>query len=119
MFKKCQNHINLNIIFTAFIWLCIDISGGVFLAQSHQKVEAQGEIQIRTEQWLKVEQVIGTVTYRNLYNYDNRPAKVGDRLQTTTDEISTGANGSAILSLDTGVGSIYVREVWLPLLKTR
>jgi len=80
MFKKCQNHINLNIIFTTFVWLCIDISEIIFLTQSQQRVEAQGEIQIRTEQWLKVEKVTGTVRYRNLYNYDNRPAKVGDRL---------------------------------------
>ena len=53
MFKKCQNHINLNIIFTTFIWLCIDISGIIFLAQSQQKVEAQGEIQIRTKTMAK------------------------------------------------------------------
>ncbi|MCY7333286.1 MAG: hypothetical protein LH649_11650 [Pseudanabaena sp. CAN_BIN31] len=80
MFKKCQNHINLNIIFTIFIWLCIDISGIIFLTQSQQRVEAQTNIQIRTEQWQKVEEVTGNVRYRNLYNYDNRPAKVGDRL---------------------------------------
>jgi hypothetical protein len=71
---------NLNIILTTFVWLCIDISGIIFLAQSQQKVEAQGEIQIYTEQWLKVKKVTGTVRYRNLYNYDNRLAKVGDRL---------------------------------------
>ncbi len=110
MFKKHQKHINLNIILTAFIWLCIDVSGVIFLTQSQQRVEAQKNIQVRTEQWLKVEKVSGNVTYRNLYNYDNRPAKVGDRLQTTTDEIATGANGSAVLSIDTGVGLIYVEE---------
>ena len=90
--------------------LLIDVSGISLLSQEHQKVEAQKDIQIRTDQWLKVEEIIGNVTYRNFYNYDNRPAKVGDLLQTTSDEISTGANGSAILTVDTAVGSIYIAD---------
>jgi hypothetical protein len=105
-----RKYINVNIIFFAFIMLLIDVSGISLLSKDHQKVEAQKDIQIRTEQWLKVEEVTGNVTYRNFYNYDNRPAKVGDRLQITSDEISTGANGSAVLTVDTAVGSIYVSE---------
>jgi hypothetical protein len=54
--------------------------------------------------------VTGTVTYRNLYNYANRRAKIGDRLAVASDEISTGENSSAILNVDTAVGSIYVAE---------
>lgn len=90
--------------------LLIDVSGINLRSQDHQKVEAQKDIQIRTDQWLKVEEVTGNVTYRNFYNYDNRPAKVGDLLQITSDEISTGTNGSAVLTVDTAVGSIYVAE---------
>jgi hypothetical protein len=54
--------------------------------------------------------VSGNVRYRNLYNYENREARVGDLLQSASDEISTGSNSSAILSVDTGIGSIYVTE---------
>ncbi|WP_190303477.1 FecR family protein [Pseudanabaena sp. UWO311] len=88
----------------------IDISGISLLSQEHQKVEAQQNIQIRTDQWLKVEEVTGNVTYRNFYSYDNRPARVGDLLQIASDEISTGAHSSAVLTVDTAVGSIYVGE---------
>lgn len=63
---------------------------------------AQTSLQVRTNQWLKVEQVSGNVKYRN------RAAKVGDRLQAVNDEISTGNNSSAVLSVDTAVGTIYV-----------
>jgi hypothetical protein len=102
--------INQNIIFFAFLMFMIDISGISLLSQEHQKVEAQQNIQIRTDQWLKVEEVTGNVTYRNFYSYDNRPARVGDLLQIASDEISTGAHGSAVLTVDTAVGSIYVGE---------
>jgi hypothetical protein len=100
----------LNLIFISCLGILINVSGTFLLPQDHQKSEAQRAIQVRTDQWLKVEQVSGNVTYRNLYNYANRPARVGDRLQSASDEISTGANSSAVLSVDTGVGSIYVTE---------
>ena len=90
--------------------LLINVSATILLPQEQQKIEAQRAIQVRTDQWLKVEQMSGNVTYRNLYNYANRPARVGDRLQAASDEISTGANSSAVLSVDTGIGSIYVTE---------
>ncbi|GBO52937.1 hypothetical protein APA_738 [Pseudanabaena sp. lw0831] len=100
----------LNLIFIACLGLLINVSGTILLPQDQQKIEAQRAIQVRTDQWLKVEQVSGNVTYRNLYNYANRPARVGDHLQSASDEISTGANSSAVLSVDTGIGSIYVTE---------
>jgi hypothetical protein len=67
-------------------------------AESH----AQSSLQVRTNQWLRVEQISGNVRYRN------RAARVGDRLQAVNDEISTGNNSSAVLSVDTAVGTIYV-----------
>jgi DUF4097 and DUF4098 domain-containing protein YvlB len=105
-----KKHLNQNIFFFVFLILIIDVCGISLLFQEHQKVAAQKDIQIRIDQWLKVEEVTGNVTYRNFYNYDNRPARVGDLLQITSDEISTGANSSAILTVDTAVGSIYVGE---------
>lgn len=105
-----QKRKRLNLTFITCLGLLINVLGTVLLPQDQQKTEAQRAIQVRTDQWLKVDKVMGTVKYRNLYNYANRAAKVGDRLQTTSDEISTGANSSAVLSVDTGVGSIYVEE---------
>ncbi|NUN65313.1 FecR domain-containing protein [Pseudanabaena biceps] len=72
--------------------------------------EAQSGIRVRADQWLRVEKVVGNVTYRNLYNYTSRPAIVGDLLQAASDEISTGEGSSATLSVDTGAGLIYVAE---------
>ena len=108
--EMLQKRKSLNLIFTTCLGLLINVSGTIFLPPDQQKMEAQRALQVRTDQWLKVEQVSGNVTYRNLYNYANRPARVGDRLQAASDEISTGANSSAVLSVDTGVGSIYVTE---------
>jgi hypothetical protein len=105
-----QKRKSLNLISITCLGLLINVSGTILLPQDQQKIEAQRAIQVRTDQWLKVEQVSGNVTYHNLYNYANRPARVGDRLQAASDEISTGANSSAVLSVDTGVGSIYVTE---------
>jgi hypothetical protein len=102
--------INPNIVFVTVLGLLINVFGAALLPQDQQKVEAQREIQLHTDQWLKVEEVTGNVAYRNFYNYDNRPARVGDLLQTQSDEISTGENSSAVLSIDTAVGSIYVSE---------
>ena len=48
-----KKHINPNIIVFAFLMLLIDVSGISLLSQEHQKVEAQKDIQIRTDQWLK------------------------------------------------------------------
>jgi hypothetical protein len=105
-----QKRKNLNLILITCLGLLINICGSILLPQDQQKVEAQRAIQVRTDQWLKVEEVSGNVSYRNLYNYANRAARVGDLLQSASDEISTGANSSAVLSVDTGVGSIYVTE---------
>jgi len=105
-----QKRKKLNLALITCLGILINVLGTILLPQDQQKTEAQKAIQVRTDQWLKVDKVMGTVKYRNLYNYENRAAKVGDRLQTTSDEISTGANSSAVLSVDTGVGVINVSE---------
>ena len=110
MLQKYKNYKSKNLIFVICLGIFINTLGIILSPQDYQKVEAQKSIQVRTNQWLKVEKITGNVTYRNLYNYENRAAKVGDRLQAASDEISTGANGLALLSVDTGVGSIYVTE---------
>ena len=103
--KRKQPNILASILNLSFVALASAI-----LLPDCQKIQAQSGIQVRTNQWLQVSQVTGTVTYRNLYNYANRQAKIGDRLEVVSDEISTGENSSAILTVDTAVGSIYVTE---------
>jgi hypothetical protein len=105
-----QKRKKLNLVFITCLGLLINLSGAILLPQDQQKVEAQRAIQVRTDRYLKVAEVAGNVKYRNLYNYANREARVGDLLQSPSDEISTSANSSAVLKLDTGVGSIYVAE---------
>ena len=110
IFQNRQKYRTLNLILFTFLGVLIDISGSSLIPQLYQKAEAQKSIQVRTNQWLKVEKITGNVTNRSLYNYANRPARVGNILQVVSDEISTGANSSAVLSIDTGVGSIYMSE---------
>lgn len=110
MLQKLKKYKAINFIFVAVISLVLDVSGSYIIPKDSQKLLAQGGIQVRADQWLRVDQVSGYVVYRNYYNYTNRAAQVGDRLQVVSDEISTGPNSSAILSVDTAVGSIYVDE---------
>ena len=90
--------------FSRASWRTMTLIGllGASAAISQTAGYAQTGLQVRNNQWLKVEQVSGNVKYRN------RAARVGDRLQAVNDEISTGSNSSAVLSVDTAVGTIYV-----------
>ncbi len=104
----------LNLLLLTTLAVLVDNLGINFIPQriaQHQlESQAQKGIQVLTDQWLLVEKVSGNVTYRNLYNYASRPAKVGDRLQFTSDEIATGKNSTAQLKIDTAVGTIYLSE---------
>ena len=110
MLQKHKKQKKLNLIFITCSGILINFLGIILLPQNQQQLEAQSGIQVRTNQWLKVEKVVGNVKYSNLYNYVNRPARVGDLLQSASDEISTGVNSSAILSVDTGVGMIDISD---------
>jgi DUF4097 and DUF4098 domain-containing protein YvlB len=110
MFQTRKKLKNSKLVSASVLSVLLSISGNNTLDQDFPMAEAQGSIQVRTNQWLRVEQVSGNVTYRNLYNYTNRAAQKGDLVQTVSDEISTGSNSSAILSVDTAIGSIYVAE---------
>jgi hypothetical protein len=54
--------------------------------------------------WVEVRQIKGTVTYQG------RPAKVGDRLTTAGQQISTGKDSSAVLAVDSGIATISLAE---------
>ena len=63
------------------------------------------EIQLPASRWVEVRQTRGTVTYQG------RPAKVGDRLTTAGQQISTGKQSSAVLAVDSGIATINVAEL--------
>ena len=63
------------------------------------------EIQLPGSRWVEVRQVRGSVTYQG------RPAKVGDRLTTAGQQISTGKESSAVLAVDTGIATINLAEL--------
>ncbi|MEG3846270.1 FecR domain-containing protein [Microcoleus sp. herbarium19] len=63
------------------------------------------EIQLPASRWVEVRQIRGTVTYQG------RPAKVGDRLTTAGQQISTGKQSSAVLAVDTGIATISLAEL--------
>jgi hypothetical protein len=113
MLKNCKIAKFLNPLLLIPFSFFVDFSQIIFLPPQlleQQTASAQKNIQVRTDQWLRVEQLRGNVNYRNLYNYTNRPARVGDRLQVASDEISTGPNSSVVLQVDTGIGLIYIEE---------
>lgn len=76
------------------------------------EIVAQGvspqSVRVRVDRWLSVKQAIGTVIYQR--GMSARPAQIGDRLQSSGDQIITGARSTATLSVDTGIGVIDVLE---------
>ena len=69
---------------------------------------SQSQVQVKTNRYLQVDQVRGTVIFRN--QNVNRPARNGDRLTNVGDQIITNGNSTATLTIDTGVGVVNVFE---------
>lgn len=86
-------------------------SSAAFILVIFAKVElidAQSQLQVKTNRYLQIEQIQGTVFLRN--QNTNRPARKGDRLTNIGDEIVTDGKSTAVLSVDTGVGFVNVAE---------
>lgn len=83
---------------------CLTVASAVFSAQLY----AQQSIDVRVERWISVIQVSGDVKY--LSSDGARSANVNDRLTTVGDGIRTGANATSTLEVDTGIGTIELRE---------
>jgi FecR protein len=62
------------------------------------------DIQLPSSRWVEVRQIRGTVIYQG------RPAKVGDRLRVSGEQITTGRGSSAVLAVDSGIATINVAE---------
>lgn len=65
-------------------------------------------IQFRFKRWIDVQSVSGNVTLINRNGRES--ARVGQRLQSVGDGIVTGAQSSATLNLDSGIGTLQVSE---------
>ena len=65
---------------------------------------ASGALLKQNDRYLEVQQVEGNVTY------GGRPARVGDRISTAGEGISTGSRSSAVLTVDNGIGTINLSE---------
>ena len=63
------------------------------------------DIQLPASRFVEVRQIRGTVTYQG------RPARVGDRLTSRGQQISTGRQSSAVLAVDSGIATINVAEL--------
>jgi hypothetical protein len=87
--------------FSVLIFVCLSLllAAIVSIAQP---------LQIRVDRWLEVRQVIGQVTY--LTQQRSLPARVGTRLQTAGEGITTAANSQSVLAADTGIGFVQVAE---------
>jgi len=67
-----QKRKKLNPALVTCLGVLINVLGTILLPQDQLKADAQRAIQVRTDQWLKVDKVMGNVKYRNFYNYANR-----------------------------------------------
>ncbi|BAS57179.1 MULTISPECIES: FecR family protein [Leptolyngbya] len=65
-------------------------------------------VNVRVERWLAIQQISGTVNYNRASA--TRAARVGDRLETVGDGVTTGTRSAASLLFDTGVGVLNMLE---------
>lgn len=72
------------------------------------KIYAQRSISVRVERSMRIKQLTGNVQY--LTASATRRANVGDRLTKVRDGIRTGENAASTLEIDTGIGTITLRE---------
>jgi hypothetical protein len=115
MTQAPQSHVTKPVKFTfhkknRILWGILSLCSGAvtWLSLYEDTSVAQSSVQVRANQWLKLEKLTGNVLFRR--NNKTRPARIGDRLQIKSDEIVTGSDSSAVLSVDTAVGTVYVSE---------
>jgi hypothetical protein len=71
-------------------------------------VFAQSNLSVRVERWLQVESLVGTVTFQQ--GKTSQSAQVGTRLQAIGDTLATGKSSSAVLAVDTQIGTVSLSE---------
>ena len=90
----------------------IAILSGVAIAvgmvQATAQSNAQSSLQVRVNRWLQLRNLSGQVAY--VQQGSARKAQVGDLLKNIGDGVTTSQKSKAILSVDTGIGTIDVSE---------
>lgn len=71
-------------------------------------VFAQSNLSVRVERWLQIESLVGTVTFQQ--GKTSQAAQVGTRLQAIGDTLATGKSSSAVLAVDTQIGTVSLSE---------
>ena len=71
-------------------------------------IAQSNDVNVRVDRWLMIQQTTGTVSYDR--PSESRAARVGDRLESVGDGVTTGTQSETSLLLDTGVGVINVLE---------
>jgi FecR protein len=89
------------------LFLFLVLISALYMAEFNGAV-AQDVIQVRADRWLQVEKTIGQVNF--LQANASRVARVGDRLQSPGDGVSTGKASSSTLLVDTVVGTVDITE---------
>jgi FecR protein len=69
---------------------------------------AQSSLSVRVERWLQVESLTGTVTFKQ--GKTSQAAQVGTRLQAIGDTLVTGESSSAVLAVDTQIGTVNLSQ---------
>lgn len=69
---------------------------------------AQSVTRVRVDRWLTVGALNGSVTRQQ--GNQSQPARLGDRLQSVGDGLTTSETATASLDVDTGIGTVYVSE---------
>lgn len=67
---------------------------------------APDSVTVRVNRWLELDEMSGSVTY--VSQTGSRSARDGDRLQTVGDGVITGDDASALLVVDTQIGTVTV-----------
>jgi hypothetical protein len=75
---------------------------------AHAPLWAQRSIDVRSDRWLRVKAVSGSVEFFTANT--SAAAQVGDLLTAPGDGVRTGQNSSCVLEVDTGVGTITLNE---------
>lgn len=80
----------------------------IALLIANNKITAQQVLPVRVDRWLEIRQVSGSVT--EVIGGVSQAAQVSSRLQNVGDAVRTGNASSAVLAVDTAIGSIDVSE---------
>jgi hypothetical protein len=90
------------------LWIATAASLSLVVFLQTVQSSAQTNIKVRADRWLEVQHLIGKVTRQQ--GNSSQPARVGDRLQSIGDGISTSSKSSTRLAVDTNVGFVNVAE---------